>query len=162
MKLFKLVVACVFTVIFGLGLAAAPAHADVSVRSAKTADLYVRTAAPGNAELEKQFAALWNPNIPMANKLEVSYRGNTPKVRAQVQKALAYSRQMDFFSITGRSIGAPTINGNRMTMTGSVVMAGFPAKTSRYHYIRDAGLWKIDWKVTCQELQCNGNPDFGY
>lgn len=160
-KLIRIAAICLFTALLGIGVAA-PASADVSIRDAKASDLYVRSAKPSAQEMEKQFAALWNPNIPLSSKLAVSYKGDTAKVRKQVGGVMAMSRTMDFFSLKGRAIGSPAISGNRMTMSGSAVMAGMPANTTRYHYIRDGGLWKLDWKATCVEVKCNGNPDFGY
>ena len=45
-------------------------------------------------------------------------------------------------------------------MTG--VMVGVPVSTFDYHYLREDGRWKFDWKRTCQELKCRGNLFFGY
>ncbi|MFT4202220.1 hypothetical protein [Gordonia sp. (in: high G+C Gram-positive bacteria)] len=142
-----------------LGLAA-PAAADVSVRDGKTADLYVRAAKPGNAQLERQFAAFWNPRIPMNPKVAVTYGGE--KARPALTQVMGMSKTYDYFSIQGRATGPISINGNRMAVTVNGVMAGFPAQTMRYYYLRDAGLWKFDWKRICSEFKCQGNPNFGY
>lgn len=49
-----------------------------------------------------------------------------------------------------------------MSVTFEGSMAGFPVQSVRYHYLREGGLWKFDWKEICGEMQCHGNPDFGY
>ncbi|MGW6422433.1 hypothetical protein ACWF82_07135 [Nocardia sp. NPDC055053] len=56
---------------------ASPALADRSVRDATVADLYIRDADPSLDAVAGQFAALWNPNLPMSAKEEVSYHGST-------------------------------------------------------------------------------------
>ncbi|MFD5178122.1 hypothetical protein ACFWM1_20110 [Nocardia sp. NPDC058379] len=40
--------------------------ADRSVRDATVADLYLRDADPSLDAIAGQFAALWNPNLPMS------------------------------------------------------------------------------------------------
>jgi len=132
-------------VLLALGLAA-PAAADVNIRSGKAADLPVTAAKPTTAQLEKQYAGFWNPNVPLAPKYAVSYRGDTPEVQRELKKVMANAQTMDFFSIKGR-LTTVTINGDRMTARGNGVMAGFPATTVVMEYIRDGGQWKYDWKA---------------
>ncbi|MBH0780488.1 hypothetical protein [Nocardia bovistercoris] len=155
----KFVLACVAVALFGMG-AVAPASADVSLRDAKVGDLYVSAAEPSLDQLERQFAAFWNPNIGIGPKVEVSYNG--PSARAELEKVMQFSKTMDFFSLQGRAVGPVRISGDSLSVTVHGVMAGIPAQTTNYHFLRDAGLWKFDWKRICQELQCSGNPDFGY
>ncbi|MFT3901249.1 MAG: hypothetical protein QM728_13530 [Gordonia sp. (in: high G+C Gram-positive bacteria)] len=143
-----------------LGLVAPAAQADVSVRDGKTADLYVRAEKPNNGQLERQFAAFWNPRVPTNPKVAVSYGGE--KARPALNQVMGMSKTYDYFSIQGRAAGPITINGNRMSVVVHGVMAGFPAQTLRYHWLRDANLWKFDWKRTCAEIKCQGNPNFGY
>ncbi|UGT63662.1 hypothetical protein [Nocardia asteroides] len=147
-------------IVVSLLLAAAPASADVSIRDAKAGDLYVRAEQPSLDQLERAFAAFWNPNIGIDPKVEVSYNG--PGARAELEKVMQYSRTMDFFSLQGRAIGPVQTDGNTLSVTVHGLMAGIPAQTTTYHFIRDAGLWKFDWKRICQQLQCAGNPSFGY
>ncbi|MEU8899830.1 hypothetical protein [Nocardia sp. NPDC048505] len=140
--------------------AAAPALADRSVRDAVVADLYVRDADPSLDAIAGQFGALWNPNLPMKAKEEVSYRGSS--VGPALQGILSQGGVYDFLSIQGRAT-SKTITGNRMTATLSGVMAGFPASSATYSYIREDGLWKVDWKATCDAMGgCTGDPNFGY
>ncbi|GAB10880.1 hypothetical protein GOARA_063_00790 [Gordonia araii NBRC 100433] len=150
-----------FAVVVATGLATPAAQADVSVRNGKAADLSVRAERPSSGQLERQFAAFWNPNVPLGPKLAVTYRGNTPAVRKALGNVMSMSRTYDFFSVQGR-FGAPSVSGSRMSATGSGVMAGFPATSVRYHWIREGGLWKYDWKAICSEMKCSGNPNFGY
>ncbi|MGW0178060.1 hypothetical protein [Nocardia sp. NPDC003345] len=150
---------CILAALVGLGMAQ-PASADVSIRDSSASDLYVSAATPSLLQLEKQFAAFWNPNIGMDPKVEVSYNG--PSARPALERVMANSSTMDFFSIQGRAIGPVQVNGNSMSVTMHGLMAGFPAQNNKYFYIRDAGLWKFDWKQTCAAMQCSGNPSFGY
>ncbi|MFB7724365.1 hypothetical protein [Nocardia sp. NPDC056100] len=139
---------------------AAPAVADRSVRDATVADLYVRDADPSLDALAGQFAALWNPSLPMSAKAEVSYHGGS--VAPALQGILSQGGVYDFLSIQERAT-SKSITGNTMTATLSGVMAGFPASSGTYSYIREDGLWKVDWKATCAGMGgCSGNPDFGY
>lgn len=158
-KIVKIAAVCIFAVLLGLGLAQ-PASADVSIRDAKVSDLYVRDEAPSLDQLERQFAAFWNPRIALDPKLEVSYNGQ--QARGELEKVMQFSTTYDFFSIQGRAVGPVERNGNNLSVTVQGVMAGFPAQTLKYHFIRDGGLWKYDWKRICQEMQCSGNPNFGY
>jgi len=137
-----------------------PAMAEVSIRDSQASDLYVREDSPSPDQLERQFAAFWNPNISMDSKLEVTYNGAA--ARGELEKVMQMSTTMDFFSIQGRATGPPQISGNTMSVTVEGLMAGFPAQSTKYHFIREDGLWKYDWKKTCQEMQCQGDPDFGY
>ncbi|AHH19043.1 hypothetical protein NONO_c42590 [Nocardia nova SH22a] len=138
----------------------APALADASVRNATVADLYVRDADPSLDAIAGQFAALWNPNLPIGPKEEVSYHGST--VGPALQGILSQGGVYDFLSIQLRAT-SKHITGDRMTAEMSGVMAGFPASNGTYTYVREDGLWKVDWKATCDSLGgCTGNPDFGY
>lgn len=131
-----------------------------SVRDASVQDLYIRTAKPSKHDLEWQVAAFWNPRLSMTPKVEVSYGGE--KARAALTEVMQMSTMYDFFSLRSSATSTPVVNGNRAHVTFTGSMAGFPVQKVRYHYIREDGLWKFDWKRTCQELQCNGNPNFGY
>ncbi|MCH5643098.1 MULTISPECIES: hypothetical protein [unclassified Gordonia (in: high G+C Gram-positive bacteria)] len=158
-KFIRLAAIGFFALLLGAGLAS-PAQADVDIRSGKAADLPIRSANPSNGEIERSYAAMWNPNVALAPKYAVSVRGNTPKVQTSIQKAMSMSKTMDFFSIKGRVTGK-TINGNSMTVTGNGVMAGYPAQSFTYYYVREGGIWKYDWKANCRP-GCQGNPDWGY
>ncbi|MEV6276780.1 hypothetical protein [Nocardia sp. NPDC051832] len=139
---------------------ATPALADRSVRDATVADLYLRDADPSLDAIAGQFAALWNPNLPMSAKEEVSYHGAS--VGPALQGILSQGGVYDFLSIQLRGT-SKSITGNTMTANMSGVMAGFPASSGTYTYIREDGLWKVDWKATCAGMGgCTGNPDFGY
>ncbi|MFF0488192.1 hypothetical protein ACFYTQ_04135 [Nocardia sp. NPDC004068] len=140
--------------------AASPALADRSVRDASVADLYVRDADPSLDAIAGQFAALWNPNLPISEKVKVSYHGET--AGPALQGILSQGQLYDFLSIQERAT-SKSVNGNTMTASLSGVMAGFPAASGTYSYIREDGLWKVDWKATCAGIGgCTGNPDFGY
>lgn len=141
---------------------AAPQDQTPSLNAARADYLYVRSDTPTARTMEWQFAAMWNPRTPIGPKLAVSYRGDIAKVREQLSRVMQSSQMYDFFSIRGSAVGQPQISGNQMVVTYRGLMAGFPVQTSRYHYVREGGLWKFDWKKICQELQCQGNPDFGY
>lgn len=158
-KLLKLVSACLLAALLGLGFAQ-PAAADVSIRDAKVADLYVRDENPTLAQLEKQFAAFWNPNIGIDPKVEVSLHGD--KARPALERVMQYGKTMDFFSIQGRAVGGVNKSGNTLSVRVEGLMAGFPANSTTYHLVRENGLWKYDWKKICQEMECADNPDFGY
>ncbi|MFC6014520.1 hypothetical protein [Nocardia lasii] len=157
--LLKIVSAGFFALIIGLGLAS-PAAADVSIRDSVASDLYVREANPSVHQLEKQFAAFWNPNIGMDPKIEVSYHGSS--ARPALEMVMQQSKTMDFFSIQGRVVEGPTVSGDSLSVRVNGVMAGYPATTMTYYFVREGGLWKYDWKRICQENQCSGDPDFGY
>ncbi|MFW0792742.1 hypothetical protein AAFP30_02905 [Gordonia sp. CPCC 205515] len=157
--LIRLIATGFFALLLGAGLAT-PAHADVDIRTGKAADLPIRSANPSNGEIERSYAAMWNPDVPLAPKYAVSVRGNTPQVQAGIQKAMSMSRTMDFFSIKGRVTGK-SIKGNRMTVTGNGVMAGYPAQSFTYYYLREGGIWKYDWKANCSK-GCQGSPNWGY
>jgi hypothetical protein len=158
-KVIRLAAVCILTALVGLA-SAQPASADVSIRDSTVSDLYVRADAPSAAQIEKQFAAFWNPNISLEPKIEVSYNG--PSARDALERVMQTSTTMDFFSIQGRVSGPIQVSGNSLSVTVQGLMAGFPAQTTNYYFIREGGLWKFDWKAICQELQCSGNPDFGY
>lgn len=148
-----------FTGLFLVG-AVSPALADRSVRDATVAELYVRDADPSLDAIAEQFAALWNPNLPISAKEAVSYHGAT--VGPALQSILSQGGAYDFLSIQERAT-SKHITGNTMTASLSGVMAGFPASSGNYSYIREDGLWKVDWKATCKAMGgCTGNPDFGY
>jgi len=96
----------------------------------------------------------------MSAKEQVSYHGAS--VGPALQGILSQGGTYDFLSIQERAT-SKNITGNTMTANLSGVMAGFPASSGSYHYIREDGLWKVDWKATCKALGgCTGNPDFGY
>lgn len=158
-RILQVVIAGAFAVLLASGLAS-PASADVSIRNSTANDLYVSSDAPGLDQIERQFAAFWNPNIGIDPKIEVSYNG--PGARAALEQVMQNSRTMDFFSIQGRAVGPVNISGNQMSVSVQGLMAGFPATSTVYHWIREGGLWKFDWKSICQEMQCAGNPSFGY
>jgi hypothetical protein len=158
-KFIRIAAVCILTALMGFGLAQ-PASADFSIRASQASDLYVRDEVPSLAQIEKQFAAFWNPNIGMDPKIEVSFNG--PSARPALERVMEASKTMDFFSIQGRAIAPVNVSGNTMSVTVHGVMAGFPAQSTLYHYIREGGLWKFDWKATCQEMQCQGDPSFGY
>lgn len=139
-----------------------PASADVSIRDGKTADLYVRSAKPSSGELERQYAAYWNPNVPVSAKYAVTYRGDTAKVRQNVNAVMATSKTYDFFTIRGRATGPATISGNRMSAPVAGVIAGLPATSATLYWVRDGGLWKYDQKAFCQKNGCSGSKDWGY
>ncbi|MBD0023721.1 hypothetical protein GII33_12015 [Gordonia pseudamarae] len=160
-RMVRVVTVGVFAMLLSVGLVS-PASADVSIRSGKVADLYVRSAQPSIAEMERQYAAFWNPNLPINPKFEVSVNGNNPTVQKNLRNVMATSRTYDFFSIQGRVVGKPVVNGNRMTIRGNGVMAGFPAQSFTYYYVRQGGLWKFDWKANCKASGCNGVTSWGY
>ena len=141
---------------------AAPQNQTPSLNGARTEYLYVRSDRPTARTMEWQFAAFWNPRLSMEPKLAVTYQGNTAKVRKQMTTIMQSSQMYDFFSIRGSAVGQPQISGNQMTVSYQGLMAGFPIQTLRYHYVRENGLWKFDWKQNCREIKCMGNPDFGY
>ncbi|WP_336083865.1 hypothetical protein [Nocardia sp. SSK8] len=158
-KIVAVLAALGLATLLGIGTAA-PALADRSVRDATVADLYLRDADPSLDAIAGQFAALWNPNLPMGPKQEVSYHGST--VGPALQGILSQGGVYDFLSIQLRAT-SKNITGDTMTATMSGVMAGFPASSGTYTYIREDGLWKVDWKATCAGMGgCTGNPDFGY
>ncbi|NUS95546.1 MAG: hypothetical protein HOQ36_24570 [Nocardia sp.] len=158
-KFIRIAAVCILTALTAFGLTQ-PASADVSIRDSQVSDLYIRDEVPSVAQVEKQFAAFWNPNIGMDPKIEVTYNG--PAARPALERVMETSKTMDFFSIQGRALPPFNISGNTMTINVNGVMAGFPAQSSVYHYIREDGLWKYDFKAICAEIQCQGNPDFGY
>ncbi|HNP57370.1 MAG TPA: hypothetical protein PK331_07315 [Gordonia sp. (in: high G+C Gram-positive bacteria)] len=158
----RITVAFLSAVLLGLGLAA-PATADTTARQTNVGDLYVRAERPSGHQLESQYAAMWNPALPMDAKLANSYRGNTPQVRASSERMKDFSRMYDLMSVNMRSVAAPVINGNKASAKFVGVLAGFPAQNLSGYYVRDDGLWKLDWKATCASIGgCNGNPDWGY
>ena len=157
-KIIKITVACLFALAVAVG-SATSASADVSIRDAKVGDLYVRDEQPSPDQLERQFAAFWNPSIGMDAKTEVSYNG--PGARDELERVMQFGKTMDFFSIQGHAEGVQ-VTGDTMSVTMNGLMAGFPAQSTKYHYIRQDGLWKFDWKQICQEMQCQGDPSFGY
>ena len=150
-----------FAVLMSAGLVS-PASADVSIRNGKVPDLYVRSATPSVAQVERQYAAMWNPNLPIGPKYEVSLNGGNPTVQKNLRQAMSMSRTYDYFSIQGRVVGKPVINGNRMSVRGQGVMAGFPAQSFTYYYVRQNGLWKFDWKANCKASGCQGVTNWGY
>ncbi|WP_067464355.1 hypothetical protein [Nocardia amamiensis] len=158
-KLIKVAVVSVLAALLGFGLAH-PAAADISIRDATAADLYVRDEVPSLEKLERLYAAFYNPNISIDQKVEVSYGGD--KVRSVVKQAMSFSQTLDFFTIQGRAVGPVQINGNRLTVRGEGLIAGFPATSATYYLVRDGGLWKFDWKAFCQNVDCAGDPQFDY
>ncbi|MGW0182057.1 hypothetical protein [Nocardia sp. NPDC003345] len=145
--------------IFGLGPTQL-ASADVSVRNATASDLYVRDESPGLDQLERMYAAFYNPNISLDHKVAVSQGGE--KVRPVLEQQMAYSTSLDFFSIQGRAIGPVVIEGDTLTVTGQGLMAGFPMTSATYYLVREDGLWKFDWKRFCANIACSGNPTFDF
>ena len=137
-------------------------RSPTSIREAKQADLSVRAERPNAVDLEWQFAAFWNPRIPLGPKLEVTYNGQSAAARKSLEQVMASSQTYDFFSMRGSATGPPRINGDRMSITIRGTMAGFPVQQTNYYYIRDGGLWKFDWKRICSDMQCANNPSFGY
>ncbi|WP_448223295.1 hypothetical protein [Gordonia iterans] len=133
-----------------------------SIREAKASDLTVTAERPTKEDLEWQFAAFWNPRIPVGPKLNVTYNGSHPQARKSIEQVMASSQTYDFFSLRGAATGPPQINGNRMSITFRGTMAGFPVMETKYYYIRDGGQWKFDWKRICAGMGCGGNPSFGY
>ncbi|GED97677.1 hypothetical protein [Gordonia crocea] len=140
-----------FAVLMAVGLAA-PVHADPSVRNAKVADLYMRSANPTKLEVKKSYAAFMNPSLPIGPKLEVSVNGAAN--RGELQRMLAQSRQYDFFSMQGDVVSV-TVSGNTMSARFQGSMAGFPAQSFTYFYVREGDLWKYNWK---RNAQTNGMP----
>ncbi|HMS74499.1 hypothetical protein [Gordonia sp. (in: high G+C Gram-positive bacteria)] len=160
-RIVRVVLVGLFAIFLSAGLVS-PASADVSIRNGKVADLYVRSAQPSVAQMERQYAAFWNPNLPINPKFEVSLNGNNPTVQKNLRQVMSMSRSYDFFSIQGRVLGKPVVNGNRMSLRGRGVMAGFPAQSFTYYYVRQGGLWKFDWKANCRASGCNGVKNWGY
>ncbi|MFF2082385.1 hypothetical protein ACFVVM_01325 [Nocardia sp. NPDC058176] len=158
-RVVKIVFTALLAALLGLGLSPA-ASADVLIRDAKVADLYIRDSVPSLDQLEKMYAAFFNPNIGLDPKVEVSYHGE--KVRPVLEQLMQYSRTMDFFSIQGRAIGPVNINGDRLSVVGQGVAAGFPLTESTFYLVRDGGLWKMDWKEYCAHVACAGDPKFDY
>ncbi|CAM3050610.1 hypothetical protein [Skermania piniformis] len=159
-KYLRVTLVALFGALLGIGVAQ-PAGADVSIRNASANDLYLSAdAVPTIDQLERQFAAFWNPNIGLDPKVEVSYNGEG--ARPALARVMESSKTMDFFSIQGRAYEPVEVSGDALAVTVSGLMAGIPATTTRYHLVRDGGLWKYNWKAICQEMQCSGNPDFGY
>lgn len=158
-KFIKVATVAVLAVILGL-VFAQPVSADVSIRDSQVSDLYVRADVPSLFQIEKQFAAFWNPNIGTDPKVEVSYNG--AGARDALERVMQNSTTMDFFSIQGRALDPVQVSGNNLSVKLEGLMAGFPATSTTYHFIREGGLWKFDWKRICQEMQCAANPNFGY
>lgn len=137
------------------------AAADTIIRDSTAADLYISSETPTGAEFERQAAALWNPNISIDDKLEASYHGES--VREAVESAMAFNAVYNFLAAQVRAEGSPVVNGDNATQDLGVVLAGFPTGAGTYVYVYDEGLWKMDWKATCDGLGgCTGDPDFGY
>lgn len=157
-RVITIAIACVFAILLYTG-PARPASA-YSIRDTTVSDLYVRDTSPTVVELAKQFGAFWNPDIPLDPKIAVSYHGDG--ARPALERVMQQSTTMDFFSIQGRNLGPPKITGNTMSITIAGNIAGFPTQTLNYYYVRDRGLWKFDWKKICRDVQCQGNPNFGY
>ncbi len=148
----KTVTSALFAIALALGLAAPAANADVTIRNATTADLYMRSATPSKTEVKKSYAAFMNPSLPIGPKLEVSVNGAAN--RGELQRMLGLSRQYDFFSMKGDVVSV-NVNGNSMTARFQGTMAGFPAQSFTYFYVREGGLWKYNWK---RNGQANGMP----
>lgn len=140
-------------------LCAAPASADTTVRDTSAGDLTVTSATPSSGQLERQAAAFWNPGISLDQKVAVSRGG--AKARPALAKVMEFSKVYDFLSAKARVNGV-SVKGDTATATMSAVVVGFPANTATYHYVREGGLWKFDWKANCQSMSCTGNPNFGY
>ncbi|MGV9410507.1 hypothetical protein ACWDOP_11380 [Nocardia sp. NPDC003693] len=158
-KFIKVAMVALAAAVLGLGFAQ-PASADISIRDSQASDLYLRDNTPSLHQIEKAFAAFWNPNINIEPKIEVSYNGSS--ARPALERVMQASTTYDFFSIQGRAIGPVQVSGNNLSVKVEGLMAGFPASSTNYHFLRDGGIWKFDWKATCAEMQCSGNPDFGY
>ena len=141
---------------------AAPQNVAPSIRGAKTDYLVIRSEKPSPRTLEWQYAAFWNPRLPMEPKLAVTYKGDTPKVRKVMTQVMQSSQIYDFFSAQGAALPPVQVDGNHMSVVYRGSMAGFPVQSVRYHWIREDGIWKYDWKRICAAIACNGNPDFGY
>lgn len=139
----KLISSVLFALIVAVGLAA-PAQADVTVRGAKAADLFMRSDVPTKLEVKKSYAAFMNPNIPIGPKLEVSVNGQANK--GELERMIGLSRQYDFFSMKG-DVTSLSVDGNKMTAHFQGSMAGFPAQSFTYFYVREGGLWKYNWKA---------------
>lgn len=148
----KAVAAGLFAALMAMGLLAPAAQAAPSVRSATVADLYMRADKPSKLDVTKSYMAFMNPRLPIGPKLEVSVNGAAN--RGELQRMLDQSRQMDFFSMQG-SVVSVTVNGNSMTARFHGTMAGFPAQSFTYFYVREGGLWKYNWK---QNAKTNGMP----
>lgn len=155
----------VATVVATLGLVFLPgvapsASADVAARDATESDLFVRSEQPSASEVERQFVAVWNPKIPFESKVKASFNGE--KAKPALRRLFTPSPTHDYLTLSGRVVGPVKVGDGRASARIAGVMVGVPASTYTYHYRRDDGLWKFDWKRTCQELKCLGNPDFGY
>ncbi len=150
--LLKAVTGALFAVLLAVGIAAPAAHADVTVRDAKTADLYMRSAVPSKTEVKRSYAAFMNPNLPLGPKLEVSVNGQAN--RGELARMIGLSRQYDFFSMKGDVVSV-SVDGNAMTARFHGSMAGFPAQSFTYSYVREGDLWKYDWK---RNAAANGMP----
>ncbi|MFT4202221.1 hypothetical protein [Gordonia sp. (in: high G+C Gram-positive bacteria)] len=151
-KTMKTITGALFAALLATGVAAPAAEADVTIRGAKTADLYMRADKPSKLEVKKSYAAFMNPSLPIGPKLEVSVNG--AQNRGELQRMLNQSRQYDFFSMQG-DVVAVNVTGNTMTARFHGTMAGFPAQSFTYFYVREGKLWKYNWK---QNAKTNGMP----
>lgn len=158
-KLIKVAVVSILAALLGLGLAQ-PASADVLISQGKAADLYIRDDVPTLDQLERMYAAFYNPNVSINDKVAVSLGGE--KARPVVEQAMSFSQAYDYFSIQGRAVGPVNINGDKLTVVGEGLIAGFPATSSTFYLQREGGLWKFDWKTFCQNVACAGDPKFDY
>ena len=84
------------------------------------------------------------------------------KAKPALRRLFTPSPTHDYLTLSGRVVGPVKFRDDRASARIAGVMVGVPASTYTYHYRRDDGLWKFDWKRTCQELKCLGDPDFGY
>ncbi len=141
-------------------VSAAAATADVAARDATDAHLIVRSEQPSRVEMERQFVAVWSPKVSFEAKVRASYNGE--KARPALTKLFGPMFRYDYLTLQGRAVTPVTVKDNRATIRLAGVMVGVPVSTYRYHYLRDDGLWKFDWKRTCIELRCKGNLSFGY
>ncbi|MBF6212362.1 hypothetical protein IU433_18130 [Nocardia puris] len=158
-KLIKVAVVSILAALLGLGVAQ-PASADVLIRDAKAADLYIRDDVPSLQQLERMYAAFYNPNVSINDKVAVTLGGE--KARPIVEQNMSFSQAYDFFSIQGRAVGPVNINGDSLSVVGEGLIAGFPATSATFYLQREGGLWKFDFKKFCENVACAGNPQFDY
>ena len=158
-RIVRVVLVGLFAIFPSAGLVS-PASADVSIRNGKVADLYVRSAQPSVAQMERQYAAFWNPNLPI-NPVRGQPQRQQPHRAENLRQVMSMSRSYDFFSIQGRVLGKPVVNGNRMSLRGRGVMAGFPASRSPTTTSVRAGCGSsIEGQPPASG--CNGVKNWGY
>lgn len=136
------------------------AGADVAARDSTEADLVVRSETPSKNEMERLFVAIWSPKVPVEAKISASYNGEN--ARPALTKLFSPLPHIDYLTLQGRAVGPVRVSGERAKARMAGVMANVPVSTYDYSYRYDGGRWKFDWKRTCAELKCRGNPPFGY